>query len=88
MDVNQIKPRHTAHNKKGVIKMNYTDYKTAATWGNCQLILCNNLPEIDSSVWDNMRWDLMDEEGNSEEIFQWYITDLSDWQVSWNEKNF
>lgn len=67
----------------------YTDYRTAAHWGNTQLIMCNNIPEIDPSVWDNMRFDYYDEEtGEYEEIYQWFITDLSDWAVEWQEKTF
>lgn len=67
----------------------YTDYKTAATWGGCNLVLCNNLPSIDPSVWDNMRFDYYDEENDQfEEVFQWFITDLTDWQVEWQEKTF
>lgn len=67
----------------------YTDYRTAAHWGNTQLIMCNNIPEIDPSVWDNMRFDYYDEEtGEYEEIFQWFITDLSEWAVEWQEKTF
>lgn len=65
-----------------------TDYKTAATW-QCSLILCNNIPEFDPSVWDNMRWDYYDDEQDEyTEIYQWYITDLSDWAVQWMEKTF
>lgn len=67
----------------------YTDFKTAATWGSCNLILCNNLPEIDPSVWDNMRFDYYDEESDSyKDIFQWFITDLNEWQVEYQERTF
>lgn len=67
----------------------YTDFKTAATWGGCNLILCNNLPEIDSSVWDNMRFEVYNEESDSyKDIYQWFITDLTEWQVEWQEETF
>lgn len=95
----------------------YTDYKTAATWGNCALILCNNIPEIDSSIYDNMRFDYYEKKcpecysdnikelkngykcnnckksfeyphEESLEIYQWFITDLSEWSVEWQEKTF
>jgi len=72
----------------------YTNYQTAATWGNCQLILCNNIVNIDPSIVDNMRFNYYpcDDDGNVSDypidIYQWYITDLSDWSVEWQEKTF
>jgi hypothetical protein len=66
----------------------YTDYKTASHWGNCQLIMCNNIADIDPTVWNNMRFDYYDKDDNQVEIFQWFITDLTDWTVEWNEKTF
>ena len=72
----------------------YTDYYTAAHWGDCSLVLCNKIPEIDPSIWDNMRFNLYetDEEGNESDypidIFQWFLTNLNEWEVEWNEKTF
>ena len=66
----------------------YTDYKTAAKWDNCALVLCNNIPEIDPSVYDNADFEWDDEEGNPVEIMQWYITDLNEWSKEWQEKTF
>ena len=66
----------------------YTDYATAAHWGGTQLIMCNNLPEIDPTVWDNVRFNLYDEDDNMVDKYQYFITDLSDWQVQWQEERF
>ena len=68
-------------------KKMYTDYKTAANWG-CSLILCNNLPNFDCSIWDNMRFNYYDEDDNVIDIYQWFITDLSDSGVEYMEKTF
>ena len=61
-----------------------TTYRTAVEWLNTNLVLCNRLPEIDSTIWENMRQGF-DEET---EIFQWYITDASDADVDWLEEHF
>ena len=66
----------------------YTDYLTAAKWDNCALVLCNNLPEIDSSIYNNANFEWDDEEGNQVIIYQWFITDLSEWSKEWQEKTF
>ena len=72
----------------------YTDYKTAATWGDASLVLCNKIPEIDPSIYDNARFNFyeVDEDGNENnypiDIYQWFITDLQEWQVEWQEKRF
>lgn len=72
----------------GKTKTFYTDYKTASHWQNCSLILCNNLPEVDQSVYDNMRFDYFDEDDNPLEVYQWFITDLSASDVEWMEETF
>lgn len=70
------------------VKTFYTDYKTAAQWCNCALVLCNNIETIDSSIYDNMRFDYYDKNGEPTEIYQWYITDLSAWTVEFQEQAF
>lgn len=67
--------------------MKTISYADAVKWFNNSLGLCNNIAEIDPSIYDNMSFGLEDEDGNSIEIMQWYITDcnsdevrcLSDW---------
>lgn len=67
----------------------YTDYKTAATWGSCNLVLCNNLPEIDPSIYDHMKFDYYDNDTDEPlDIYQWYITDLTKWAVEWQQQTF
>lgn len=66
-----------------------TNYATAVNWLHGGLVMCNKLPEIDNSIWDNMRKELYDEETNEyTEIYQWFITSWSEWDVEWLEKTF
>lgn len=66
----------------------YTDYKTAATWGGCNLVLCNNIAEKDPSIRDNMKFNYYDENDDPIEIYQWYITDLNNWAKDWQKQTF
>lgn len=69
-----------------------TNYKTAANWLHNALILCNNISEIDPSIWDNTRFDSYyeDEDGEEhcKEIYQYFLTDCSVWDVEFLEKHF
>lgn len=76
----------TTENKQQ--KNYYTTYDRATKWLHNNLILCNNITEIDPSVYDYFRFDLKDEEGNYTEIFQWFITDCSESDVEYLEKSF
>lgn len=67
-------------------KLYHTTYLVAANWCHNHRVLCNNLPKIDQSVWDNMPTppnidaDEDDEDDfydDMPEIFQWFITDCS-----------
>lgn len=45
------------------------------------LVLCNNIPEIDQSIFDNWETDdpiAEDEDENYGEVFQWFLCDSSD----------
>lgn len=66
----------------------YTDYLTASKWCNCQLILCNNISSIDDSIWDNMRFNMYNENDDPIEIYQYFLTSLSDSDVEFMEKTF
>ena len=66
----------------------YTTYRIATKWLNNNFILCNNIAEIDESIWENCRFNLEDEDGNTRDIFQYFITDASESDVEWLEKNF
>lgn len=65
------------------------NYAAAVNWLHNGLVMCNNLPEIDSSIWDNMNKELYDEETDKyTEIDQWFITSWSEWDVEWLGKTF
>lgn len=61
-----------------------TTYEKAVHWLHNNLILCNELPSIDATIYDNARF----EWGDSTEIFQWYLTDASEGDVEWLERSF
>jgi len=67
----------------------YTNYKVAVNWLNNSLILCNDIVEKDSSVYENCRFNLYDEVSDSyTEIYQWYLTDCSQSDVEFLEEHF
>ena len=55
-------------------------------------VLCNNIANIDSSVYDNARFDWIktDEEGNEREIevCQWFILGAQEWEIELAQKDF
>ena len=53
-------------------------------------VLCNNIAEIDPSVFDNMRFSMyLDDDCENEiEIYQWYLLAANDWEIELAEKNF
>ena len=63
------------------------DYKPKTSYADAvkklDLVLCNNIPQVDESIWDNARFSLYyeDEKGNETddmiEIYQYYFTDAS-----------
>ena len=69
-----------------------TNYRTAVDWLNTALVLCNNIGEVDPSIWDNARFSFYeeDEDGyeHETEIFQYYLTDASESDVEWLEEHF
>lgn len=68
--------------------MNTTTYSKAIHWIGNHFILCNNLPEIDPTIYDNAQFDWYDEDENPTEIYQWYITDCSESDVEWLKEHF
>lgn len=69
----------------------YTNYLVAVEWLNMATIRCNNIGEIDPSIYDNMRFDMFyeDEDGEHEtEIYQFYLTSASDFDVQFLEEHF
>ena len=66
-----------------------TNYTTAVKWCNNSLILCNDIAEIDPTVYDNMEFDYYDEENDQYiDIYQWYLTDCSQWDVNFLKEHF
>lgn len=65
-----------------------TNYWTAVNFCNNHMVICNDIPNIDSTVFDNMRFDYFDENGDAVDIFQWFITDCTESDVKFLEKSF
>lgn len=67
----------------------YTTYSEAVHWLHNDFILCNNIVDIDTSIYENMRFPGYDEENDSyTEIYQWFITDCNEGDVEYLEKHF
>ena len=66
-----------------------TSYAEAVHWLHNSYVLCNNITQIDDSIWDNMEFDYYDVETDSYiDIYQWYVTDCSEWDVEYLKKHF
>ena len=70
------------------MKTNLISFADAVKRFNNSLILCNNIAELDSTLWDNMRFSLEDEDGNYREIMQYFITDCTSEDVRYLEQWF
>ena len=76
-------------NKTKTTKITYTTYKEAVNWLNNSFVLCNNIVEVDQSIYDNMLFNYYDEESDSYiDIFQWFITDCNESDVEYLQKYF
>lgn len=63
----------------------YTSYSTAVHWLQNNLILCNDIPKIDETLFERTKgydWEA------DREIFQYFLTDMSDSEVAWMVRNF
>lgn len=66
-----------------------TTYNVAVHYLHNSYILCNNITEVDPSVYDNMRFDYYNEEDDSyTEIYQWFLTSANENEVEWLEESF
>ena len=75
--------------KETPTKTFYTTYKEAVNWLGNDFVLCNNIQEIDNSIWDNMEFEYYNEDNDSyTEIYQWFITDCSQSDVEYLQKHF
>ena len=57
--------------------MKTISYSDAVKRFNNNLILCNNVTEIDSELFENVCFDAFNEDGDLIDIYQYYITDCS-----------
>lgn len=70
------------------MKRYVTNYRVAVNWCGNSYVLCNNIANIDETIWENMRFDTLDEEGNLIDVYQWYISDCSESDVEYLEETF
>lgn len=89
-DITQISKKFS--NKDGVKIV--TNYQHAVNWLHNHRVLCNHITEIDSSVYDNARFDWTDfnddgtESDDLIQIYQWFITDCSTKDIEYLESRF
>lgn len=55
------------------MKTNFISYAEAVKRFNNSFILCNNVPDLDPTIWDNLETSLEDENGDFKDIYQYYI---------------
>lgn len=48
-------------------------YRTVVEYFVGDIVLCNNITEVDQSIWDNAEFDL------DTEIYQWFLCNISDY---------
>ena len=69
-----------------------TNYAVAIDWCNNNYVLCNNIPNIDNTIWNNMQgveyWQENKEDEELPDIFQWFISDASQNDVDYLVKTF
>lgn len=69
-----------------------TNYAVAVDWCNNNYVLCNNIPNIDNTIWNNMQgveyWQENKEDEELPDIFQWFISDASQNDVDYLVKTF
>jgi hypothetical protein len=73
-------------NKQGVSIV--TNYKDAVGWLHNDYVMCNNIASLDASIYDNLRFNLLDEDHCAREIFQWFLTSASESDVQYLENRF
>ena len=64
-----------------------TNYEVATNFiGN--MVLCNEIVNFDESIYDNVMFDWETDDGESRDIYQFYIIDSSESQVKWLKGSF
>lgn len=57
------------------LKHKKASYETIVKMLVGDIVLCNKIAEIDYSVWDNLEFELEEDD----EIYQWYLCNISDY---------
>ena len=84
-----MNPQNTTDQINNNVKKEiFISYLDAINYISHNRILCNNIAEIDNSIWENVRFHLWDEDENEIEIFQYYITDFNQGDIEFLEKRF
>lgn len=72
-----------------------TNFSVAVHWCNNHYILCNDIPEIDPDIWEQVFDKFRDEATHPEdedyslpEIYQWYFSDCSESDAEYLEEHF
>jgi len=67
-----------------------TNYLDAVNWLDNHRVLCNEIPNVDSSIWDNARFDWYLDEDSEDmmEIYQWFIFGASECDIKYLEERF
>lgn len=63
----------------------YTSYSAAVHWLHNNLIMCNDIPKVDENLFEMTKgydWEA------DREIFQYFLTDMSDSEVDWMVSHF
>lgn len=65
-------------------------YKTLLNYYNRDMILCNNIVNIDDSIYDNILVGNIynEEEDYYNDIFQYFIWDLTEWDLKHIQENY
>lgn len=67
------------------LKQGYASYKTIVDYFIGDLVLCNNIVNIDESVYDNMEYETENEE-DYPEIYQYFLCNLNQWEIEQAKK--
>ena len=76
--------------KKGLLKsekmgdyekeQGYASYRTIIDRHIGNIVLCNNIINVDESIWENLKNGYDEETEEYVEIFQYYLCNLSEWE--------
>ena len=65
-----------------------TTYATAAHWLQGSLIPCDDIVTVDPTTIENTIFDAYDDEGNYREIYQYFLTNYSEFDVKFLKAHF